>query len=95
MDERAVERRSRFGPHLQEQLDRFLHLPNAGRVSRREFPPVLPIFLLEKARADTERQSSSNSQGERSQILGPQKPAECTAAIGHVAGTNPPCSFRS
>src|SRR5205085_8282612 len=54
----AVEGRPRLGPHLQDQLDRFLHLPDAGRWPRRELPAVLPVFILEKAGADAERQSS-------------------------------------
>jgi len=45
----AVEGRSRLGPHLQDQLDRFLHLPDAGRRPRWELPAVLPVFILEKA----------------------------------------------
>src|SRR5437660_11250653 len=51
----AVERRAWLGPHLQDQLDRFLHLPDAGRRLRRELPSVLSVFILEEARADSER----------------------------------------
>src|SRR5437764_13210020 len=37
----------------------FLHLPDARRRLRRELPAVLPVFILEKAGADTECQSSA------------------------------------
>jgi hypothetical protein len=58
----AVEGRARFGPRLQVQLNRFLHLPDAGGRPRREFPAVLPVFILEKAGADAERHSPSADQ---------------------------------
>src|SRR5215831_13886654 len=45
----TVEGRPRLGPHLQDQLDRFLHLPDAGRRLPRELPAVLLVFLLEEA----------------------------------------------
>jgi hypothetical protein len=51
--------RGRLGPHLQDQLDCFLHLPDAGRRKRRELPAVLLVFILEKAGADAERQPSA------------------------------------
>ena len=58
----AMEGRPWLGPHLQDQLDRFLHLPDAGRRSRRELPAVLPVFILEKAGTDAEGQSSPADQ---------------------------------
>src|SRR2546421_7826746 len=54
----AVESRPRLGPHLENEPDRFLHLPDARRRPRRELPAILPVFILEKAGADAERQSS-------------------------------------
>jgi hypothetical protein len=53
-----VEGRPRLGPHLQDQLDRLFHLPDASRRPRRELPVVLLVFVLEKAGADAERQPS-------------------------------------
>src|SRR5207237_10892556 len=58
----AVERRPWLGPHLQDQLDRFLHLPDAGRRKRRELPAVLLVCSIEKASTDTELQSSPADQ---------------------------------
>jgi hypothetical protein len=58
----AVEGRTWLGPHLQDRLDRFLHLPDADRRRRREFPAVLLVFVLEKAGTDAERQSSPADQ---------------------------------
>src|SRR4051812_39967537 len=40
----TVEGRPWLGPHLQDQLDCFLHLPDAGGWPRREIPTVLPVF---------------------------------------------------
>src|SRR5918996_4470022 len=56
------EGRTSLGPHLQDQLDRFPHLPDAGRRLRRERPAVLLVFILERAGADAERQSSPADQ---------------------------------
>jgi hypothetical protein len=42
----AVEGRPRLGPHLQDQLDRFLHLPDARRRPRRELPAILLGWLI-------------------------------------------------
>src|SRR5207244_3936574 len=66
----AVERRPWLGPHLQDQLDRFLHLPDPGRRLQRELPAVLPVFILEKAGSDAERQSSPADQIDARRDLG-------------------------
>jgi len=66
----AVEGRPRPGPHLQDQLDRFLHLPDARRRPRRELPAILLIFILEKAGADAERQPSPADQIDARRDLG-------------------------
>jgi hypothetical protein len=66
----AVESRPRLGPHLQDQLDRFLHLPDARRRPRRELPAILLVFILEKAGADAERQSSRADQIDARRDLG-------------------------
>ena len=58
----TVESRARLGPHLQDQLDRFLHLPDTGRRLRWEWPVILPIFILEEAGADAERQPAAADQ---------------------------------
>src|ERR1700682_2714348 len=52
----AVEGRTWLGPHLENEPDRFLQLREGGRRRRRELPAVLPVFILEKAGADAERQ---------------------------------------
>jgi hypothetical protein len=66
----AVESRPRLGPHLQDQLDRFLHLPDARRRPRRELPAILPVFILEKTGADPKRQSSPADQIDACRDLG-------------------------
>src|SRR5260370_26982116 len=66
----AVERRPRLGPHLQDQLDRFLHLSDARRRLRRKLPAILLVFILEKAGADAERQSSPADQIDARRDLG-------------------------
>src|SRR5438309_9395731 len=66
----AMEGGTWLGPHLQDQLDRFLHLPDAGRRKRRELPAILLVFILEKAGADAERQSSPADQIDARRDLG-------------------------
>jgi hypothetical protein len=66
----AGESRPRLSPQLQDQLDRFLHLPDARRRPRRELPAILLVFILEKAGADAERQSSPADQIDARRDLG-------------------------
>src|SRR5580704_13256372 len=66
----AVESRPRLGPQLQDQLDRFLHLPDSRRRPRWERPAILLVFILEKAGADAERQSSPADQIDARRDLG-------------------------
>src|SRR5437868_6177317 len=66
----AAEGRTWLGPHLQDQLDRFLHLPDAGGRSRRKLPTVLPVFIFEKAGTDAERHSPSANQIDGRRDLG-------------------------
>ena len=58
--------RCKFG----DEPDRFLHLPDAGRRRCRELPAVLLVFILEKAGADAERQSSPADQIDARRDLG-------------------------
>jgi len=58
--------RCKFG----DEPDRFLHLPDAGRRLCRELPAVLLVFILEKAGADAERQSSPADQIDARRDLG-------------------------
>src|SRR5205823_63165 len=66
----AVEGRAWLGPHLENELDRFLHLPDAGCRLRRELPAVLLVFILEKAGTDAERQPSPADQIDARRDLG-------------------------
>jgi hypothetical protein len=56
MEVPAVERRSFLGPHREDEPDGLLHLSDAHRWARREFPAILAVFCLEITGADTERQ---------------------------------------
>src|SRR5215467_3933842 len=58
----AVKGRSLLCPHREDQPDRFLHLPDAHRRPRREFPAILPVFGLEIAGTNPERQPAPADQ---------------------------------
>src|SRR5215469_150534 len=66
----TVEGRPRLSPHLQDQLDPFLHLSDARRRLRRELPAVLLVFLLEETGPDPERQSPPADQIDACRDLG-------------------------
>jgi hypothetical protein len=84
----AVEGRTWLGPHPQDQLDRFLHLPDAGRRLRRELPAVLPVFILEKAGTDAERQSSPADQIDARRDLGEMRGIAITDRRSQGGETN-------
>src|SRR2546426_10536313 len=84
----AVEGRTWLGPHLENEPDRFLHLPDAGRRLRRELPAVLLVFILEKAGTDAERQSSPADQIDARRDLGEMRGIAITDRPSQGGETN-------
>src|SRR6266849_8751987 len=84
----AVEGRPWLGPHLQDQLDRFLHLSDARRRPREELPAVLLVFILEKAGPDAERQPSPTDQIDAPRDLGEMRGISITDPRGKGGETN-------
>src|SRR5262249_19006679 len=66
----SVKGRPRLGPHLENQLQRFLHLPDACRWPRRELPAVLPVLVFEEPGADAECEASAADQIDARRDLG-------------------------
>src|SRR5262245_18020017 len=66
----AVKGRPPLGPHPEDQLHRFFHLPDTCRGPRRELPTVLRVFVLEESGTDAERESSAADQIDARRDLG-------------------------
>ena len=84
----SMECRPRLSPHLQDQLDRFLHLPDSCRRLRRELPAILPIFILEKTGADAERQPAPADQVDARRDLGEMRGIAITDRGGQGCQTD-------
>jgi hypothetical protein len=77
-----MKRRSLLGPHREDQPNGLLHLTNAGRRPRREFPAILAVFGLEIAGTDAEGQPPSADQIDSGGDLGQM----CRIAIADRGG---------